>query len=379
MSATIERDDITEVVYIDDHIEEAAQLEDAFGQFKKVDLHDSEWLKALEPAIENAGLIITDLKLDYMAQREPFWSIDGKVLNEFIRAKRRENPKHPLFTIFSGNLNEVPNPEHHAGRPHILAQYLDADWVGDKTKGSEFRGQLLLLCDARRELQAGTCDPSTISEYWRSVFKLESDLSWSEEALKEIERFQPPVQHLYGTGRDERIFLQWMTRVVFPYPTFLLDAYEVAIRLRLDPKQTASLLADGSSAISRALTPVRYGGILASFEGDRWWRVGLGDWLWDQTAGNPYDRGRLQEALAEAAGQQLKFLEERDPVLLRDKRGRLMEDDLIADASEAVRIQPDEWPASVPWPWARISTVRKDPILKAIVLPDDQHILLRQR
>jgi hypothetical protein len=303
MSASIERDDITQVVYIDDRIEEAAQLEDAFGQFEKVDLHDSEWPKALEPAIENAGLIITDLKLDHMARSKPFWSIDGKVLNEFIRAKQRKNPNHPLLTIFSGNLDEVPNPEHHAGRPHILAQYLDADWVGDKTKGSEFRGQLLLLCDARRELQAGTCDPSTIAEYWRSVFKLESDLSWSEEALKEIDRFQPPVQHLYGPGRDERIFLQWMTRVVFPYPTFLLDAYEVSIRLRLDPVQTAALLAEESSALRHALTSVRYGGILAGFAGDRWWRPGLNDWLWDLTGGNPYDGGQLRESLTRVGGR----------------------------------------------------------------------------
>ena len=165
MNTGIERDDDTEVVYIDDHIEEAGQLENAFGKFNKIDLHDSAWLQALVPAIDNAELIVTDLKLDKMAESKPFWLIDGKALNEFIRARRRENPKHPLFTIFSGNLDEVPNPEHHAGRPHILAQTLDVDWVGDKRKGSEFRDQLLLLCNARRKLRAGSSDPSEVSEH----------------------------------------------------------------------------------------------------------------------------------------------------------------------------------------------------------------------
>lgn len=166
-----------------------------------------------------------------------------------------------------------------------------------------------------------------------------------------------------------------MTRVVFPYPTFLLEACEVAIRLRLDPKQTASLLADDSSAISRALSPVQYRGILAGFSGNRWWDAGLGEWLWELTDGNPYDHEKLAESLTKIAGPQLRFLAESDPVLLRDEFGRAMEEDIVASAAEAVRIQPDEWPASAPWPWARISTVLKEPILRAIVLPDDQHIL----
>jgi hypothetical protein len=378
MNAGVERDDSTEVVYIDDHIEAAGQLEDAFDRFTKVDLQNPGWEEELERAIPNADLIITDWKLDKMVKGKPFSPGDGKALNELIRAKRRTNPNNPLYTIFSGKLSEVPDFEHHADRPHILAQDLDADWVGSKDKGSEFRRQLLLLCRARRTLRSVSCEPAKIGDYWRSLFNLGSIVSWSEDALSEIERFQPPVHHLYGERRDERIFLRWMTRVVLPYPTFLLDAHEVAIRLRIDPVQTARMLADDSSAMNRALIQVRYGGILAGFASDRWWRPGLDDWLWTITAGNPYDRGRLQKELAKVAREQLKFLEERDPVLLRDERGRRMEDDLIADASEAVRIQPDEWPASVPWPWARIATVLKEPKLRAIVLPDDQHVLTRK-
>src|SRR5258708_4482208 len=127
MSTGIERDDDTEVVYIDDHIEAGGQLENVFGRFKAINLLDSDWPAKLEPAIENGELIITDLKLDDMASSKPFLSIDGKALNELIRAKHRKDQKRPLYTIFSGNLDEVPNPEHHTGRPHILAQYLDAD------------------------------------------------------------------------------------------------------------------------------------------------------------------------------------------------------------------------------------------------------------
>jgi hypothetical protein len=169
-----------------------------------------------------------------------------------------------------------------------------------------------------------------------------------------------------------------MTRLVSPYPTFLLDSYEVAIRLRLDPREASRLLSDEASGLSRALVPVQYKGILAGFTGERWWRAGISDWIWRATDGNAYDPERVREKVMPMTDGRVAFLEERDPVLLRDERGRLMEDDLVADASQAVRIQPDEWPASAPWPWARIVTILRDPIMRAIVLPDDQHVLMEK-
>lgn len=127
MSGTVKSDDTTKVVYIDDHIEEAGQLENVFTRFKKIDLSIASWPDSLEQAIDDADVIITDLKLEHMARTRPLLSIDGQALNELIRAGRRKNQNHPLYAIFSGNLDEVPNPEHHAGRPHILAQSLDVD------------------------------------------------------------------------------------------------------------------------------------------------------------------------------------------------------------------------------------------------------------
>jgi len=368
-------DDKTRVVYIDDNIEAAGLFEDAFTNFTAIDLRRNDWEQELERALKGAELIITDWNLDGMGKR-PFLPEDGKGLNEVLRAKRRKNPDNPLYTIFSGKLNDLPDVEHHSNRPHILAQDLDADWVGSKDKGREFRHQVLLLCRARRQLRANPTPPDKIADYWRSLFNLGVDLEWSEEALNDIDRFQPPVQHLYGDARDERIFLRWMTRLVFPFPTFLLDSYEVAIRLRLGPKGASRILLDETSRLSRALLCAQYQGILAGFNGERWWRAGINDWIWRATDGNPYDPERVRETVVTMTDGHCAFLEQRDPVLLRDERGRPMEDDLVADAPDAVRVQPDEWPASVPWPWARIATVLKDPILRAIVLPDDQHVLV---
>lgn len=367
----------TKVVYLDDNIESAGKFEDAFTNFTAIDLHNPEWGHALEQALKGAELIITDWTLDRM-HKSSFQPDDGKALNEVLRARQRKNPLNPLYTIFSGRLEDVPDLEHHLGRPHVLAQDLDADWVGSKDQGSEFRRQLLLLTKARNQLRESPPPPENVADYLRSLFALGGNPDWAEEALNEIERFQPPIQHLYGELRDERILMRWMTRIVFPYPTFLLDSYEVSIRLAMEPKCADRLLSDETSGLSRALTPVRYSGILAGFSRQRWWRAGINDWIWRLTDGNPYDRGRVREALVKLTDGQGIFVDQRDPVLLRDERGRTMDDDLVADASQAVRIQPDEWPASAPWPWARVETVLKEPLLRAIVFPDDQHRLTRK-
>lgn len=364
----------TKVVYVDDNIGTAGIFEDAFGNFTAVDLREPEWQAKLEKALEGTELIITDWDLGDM-KKEPFLPADGKALNEVLRAKWRNNPANPLYTIFSGRLDSIPNAEHHAGRPHILAQDLDVEWVGSKDKAREFKKQLMLLCAARKQLRNHPVSETNILDSWCSLFGLSPEAAWADEALEDVDRNQPPVQHLFGASRDERVFLRWLIRTILPYPTFLLDSYEVAIRLKLEPKSTAELLSDQSSDLSRGLLPVRYQGVLSGFTGERWWRAGIADWIWRATDGNPYEPGRLREALAATGSGQLHPLDQRDPVLLRDERGRPTEEDLVADASEAVRFQPDEWPASAAWPWTRISTALKDPIIRATVLPDDQHVL----
>jgi hypothetical protein len=364
----------TRVVYVDDNIEAAGVFEDAFRNFTAVDLREPEWRDKLEKALDGAELIITDWDLADM-KKDPFFPADGKALNEVLRAKWRNNPANPLYTIFSGRLDSIPNAEHHAGRPHILAQDLDVEWVGSKDKANAFKKQLMLLCAAREQLRGHPLAETNVSDYWRNLFALSPESTWVEAALEDIDRNQPPVQHLYGVSRDERVFLRWLTRMVLPYPTFLLDSYEVALRLKLEPESTAVLLSDQSSELSRGLIAVRYEGVLSGFMGERWWRAGVADWIWRATDGNPFEPNRLREALTAIGGGKVRPLEQRDPVLLRDERGRPTQEDLVADATDAVRFQPDEWPASAPWPWTRISTVLKDPIMRAIVLPDDQHVL----
>jgi len=222
--------DGTKTVYIDDSIEAAGIFEDVFANFTPIDLRRRDWEEENKEALAGAELIITDWDLGGL---EPY---DGKALNELLRSKRRKNPENPLYTIFSGRLEEVPDAEHHLNRPHILAQALDADWVGSKDKGLEFRHQLVLLCRARRQLREKPAPPDNIGEYWRFLLALDPKQQWTDEAVSDVDRLQPPVQHLYGEARDERFLLRWMTRLVLPYPTFLLDSYEVAIRLRLEPK-----------------------------------------------------------------------------------------------------------------------------------------------
>lgn len=113
-------DEETRVVYVDDNIEAAGVFEDTFRHFTAVDLREPQWQTKLNEALDGAEVIITDWDLSAM-KKELFFPADGKALNEAVRAQRRNNPANPLYTIFSGRLETIPNADHHDGRPHILA------------------------------------------------------------------------------------------------------------------------------------------------------------------------------------------------------------------------------------------------------------------
>jgi hypothetical protein len=37
-----------------------------------------------------------------------------------------------------------------------------------------------------------------------------------------------------------------------------------------------------------------YRGLLHDFSGRRWWRAGIESWIWQQTAGRPFDKAALK-------------------------------------------------------------------------------------
>jgi hypothetical protein len=157
---------------------------------------------------------------------------------------------------------------------------------------------------------------------------------------------------------------------LLPYPGCFVSADHLALALRVNPKQLRALLENDVNLLRKTpLERIRYKGILAGFYGPCWWAAGIDHLLWTLTAGKKGDKNRLNEIARKWLGRKISTLAEASPVLLSDEFG--VSDGETADASEAIRIMPRGWPTGSPWPWTKIATVRADPLLKALAVPDD--------
>jgi hypothetical protein len=92
--------------------------------------------------------------------------------------------------------------------------------------------------------------------------------------------------------------------------------------------------------------------------------------VWDITAGRPFDLGLLHERLEGIAGHPLARLGAKDSVQCIGVD--LTPTEHAVPVSDAVRIQPDDWPAYAEPAWASLSVVRGDSRLGALVVEDDR-------
>ena len=211
--------------------------------------------------------------------------------------------------------------------------------------------------------------PVDDSEATRSlVEKLLSvpDYPWAGNAWDDIESCRPPIHELVERSHG-LAFLRWLLQRILPYPCFLWETHRLAARLRI---RHASLVAALEAGLREVLEPVRYKGQLAEFLGPRWWRSGVEGLLWEITKGNPFDPARVRSLLAERAKVPLEASRSEQPLVCVDQDYQPLPEDY--NQSEAVRIQPDDWPPYAEQAWTTIALARAESRLGALVLDADR-------
>ncbi len=115
---------------------------------------------------------------------------------------------------------------------------------------------------------------------------------------------------------------------------------------------------------------MQYGGVLAGFLGDRWWRGAIEYYVWDLCEG---DEQSLRKKLEEGAGHALEALDVDDPVVCLGPD--LQSSGKVVSTRDAVNLRPDQWPAFADPPWSDIETVVGNPELRAMVDPLQEYRL----
>lgn len=323
--------------------------------------------------LDTADLILVDFNLKDWEKREHLTQLtlrpgDGlavaETLRSYYRAKKAAKPV--AIAVLSADLVSLTAPFPPTSREHMVANLAKIEWAFQKA--SPIAGtarQLLSLADGVRQLPASWPHDST-SQKDETLHKLLSlpEANWTSAAVMDVARCHPPVQEL-STWSHGLAFLRWMLQRILPYPTFLLDSAQVAIRLGIEPDSFRTGR-EQNPKFAEWLAPTVFGGLLHDFREARFWRAGVDSLIWELTQENPFDRPALAKAIREKLPD-ARPITVKNPVASVDKNYDFVG---VADASECVRLRPDDWPLFADSAWALKLIVQENEALQ-IALEDE--------
>ena len=334
-----------------------------------VNLSDLQW----------ADLVLMDFFLDNWAERDKLEEVSlqppnglalAAVLREHADADNKSDHNYTAFAIHSAHIGDISERLHTTNRtPSVVARLNNLEWAFDKAESSRF-DQSAVLADAVRQVSAAWLAVKTggFETATAELLRLAANAPWSERAADDVVLCQIPLSD-FSAGTNGLLFLRWLLHGILPYPTFLLAMHWVAARLRITPG-SLRLVLEGPSELAIELAACQYLGVLASFDGSRWWRAAVDQYVWDLRAAGARDPDAFHRELERLAGFALERVDGASPAVCVDRE--LKPRDGLCALESVVRLVPDLWPAYADPAYAEVDLVRDDADLSSIVHPLDR-------
>ena len=334
-----------------------------------------------EHDLQAAHLILVDYLLEDWAERDNQSSLSLKPLNGLaltatLREHLREDRSRrsvPAFALRSAHLDRLSDPFPTGQREHTIARTHDLEWVFPKVPAaSDVWQQIESLARAVRELPTSwpQDDSESTSQTVSKLLAIPDD-SWRLNAFRDIEDCHAPIHQLSEMSHGLAL-LRWMLHRILPYPCFLWDVHYLAARFRVTSESLRHALSEDDD-FARLLSSFQYNGILHDFLGKRWWRAGLETYIWDSTDGNPFDIQAFIVQRASDFGVRIEPLEFIQPVVCVDSLFSPLPD--LSPIEDALRIQPDDWPAYADQAWTSLGLAGQEPTLRSLVVSNDRQRL----
>lgn len=324
--------------------------------------------------LDRASLVLIDEFIEDWPQREPvkaevgLFVRDGIALSAVLRSSvdgrgpatdPAPTPKSIAFVLRTAHLEVLAAGTPAFVRPMAVASRHDLEWVAEKSVSASHLASLA---------KAAAALPTSWPTEPRAWLGLD-DQSWMDVALAQIEQCRPPWTVLAATSAGRR-WLSWFLQRILPFPTFLVDDQRAASYLGLRPSALDAIL-NGSSSLVEPLKSAVYTGQLADFSGRRWWRAGISTvrkLAQEQLDGRTADE--IARAVIELHGSSLDELGLRHPVFQIDADYKVVEQPI--EITEAVRLQPDDWPSYADDPWLAESQIAVETDLAKLIVIDDR-------
>ncbi|WP_419707714.1 hypothetical protein [Promicromonospora sp. NFX87] len=334
--------------------------------------------------LERASLVLIDEFIENWSAREAvsghlgLFVRDGVALAGVLRAALEgrgpsheisPTPKNTALVLRTGHLGVLAAGTPAFIRPIAIASRHDLEWVAEKADRATGSAEAFAsLATAAAELPSDWSNPAdpSLQLEWLDL----GERPWRDEAVAQIELCRPPWSVLAATSAGRR-WLAWFMQRVLPFPTFLVDDLRAASYLGLEPHALDELMG-GTGPIAELLKGTVYSGQLASFAGRRWWRAGI---TAVKKLALESATGRTADDIARAVillhGSDLGVLELRHPVFQIDADYKVIVEPL--EITDAVRLQPDDWPTYADDPWLASDAIGSEPALAALIVIDDRY------
>ena len=367
---------MAKILFVDDSPEDVNPFLVLIGNKAEVAVYHPDEVD--DRSVRGVDLILIDYKLDYWPAREEIRQVGFRpltglalaaVLRDYVNLES-QGVSPVAFGILSGHLDELSRGLPIEHRRQVLAANNNLEWIFSKKDPDIVARQAVSLATAVEELPAEwpRDDADGFTQQITDLLKLR-DSDWRQRALEDVERCHPPLHEL-STWSHGLAMVRWLLHLILPYPCFLVDLDELALRLRVSRKSLDSALS--IQAFREVFSAASYEGILSEFDGARWWRSGVESILWELTGGRSFDVPTLHAQLRRTfAG--LESVDTPDPVIGLDEN--YMKLPHVVSATGAVRIQPDHWPTYAEPAWTPITSALDHPNLRALVIEQDRPAL----
>ncbi len=385
---------VADIVYIDDDPDQLLALA---RQAKA----DNRFIRFVPPVPEEATTAIAQANLwvfDFFNDEEQrchprLGAVENNGLSVFQQFRHFVGDARPPAMVVSNHLEAALGSVINFDRRHVVAEDLGVEWIAPKVrKHVNVLAEILSLADSVGKLRGTAAALQTVApgDYvaelaWRAL-ALPKRSEWGREAIRHVSAWRPPAwlnpktDERLQTLKEElsidpdlrsvRAIVAWLLRFGLPYPSFLVSDRHAAVRLglQLDCFRAA---ATSDTRLANMLKPVLYKGVLADFDGRRWWSSGIDAVAWDLPRRPEKRTNTLGELTAPTELVELAIV---DPVIVSDPD--LVETDEVAPAAECVRAADEHFPAHAPPAWVKIADAKRDKALARSVKFEDQRELI---
>jgi hypothetical protein len=361
------------VIVVDDNPTDLRIEQDEVDRLERIRLEVLAPDEVTAPKLLAASLVLVDYLLEDWPAREnvSFMALKPAtglalvtILQEHAHAANDEKPR--AFALHTGQVERLRHQL--ADADHVVARAHNLDWVFSKADEVENRwSRIADLAEAVAVLPTEWSleDAEANGAGLRAWLAVPKRLPWSDRAWDDIVSCHPPAHELANLTHGA-VIVRWMLQRILPHPTFLLDDFYLAARLRvtIESLRRALLL----PAFRKWIGPATYTGALSNFLGSRWWRSGVESLVFSLVREDPANVELLHTRLRRLAPKLQPFAGSQPVVSLDTNYGPAM----LCDVADAVRITPDHWPTFADAAWTSISSAQEEPRLAALVIAADR-------